>query len=102
MLTELYSRFKSQSGPRGMPKDESGSPSLGKEDLEIFHLARDRVRRCVSALPSATPVVGNHAEVRRQPRRQGGPVGTRGQGASNQDERGSLPRVIEGDGRAVL
>jgi len=47
--------------------------------VDVFDLALDRLRQCVPTLAPATPVVGEHAEVRRKVCRQGGPVCTRGQ-----------------------
>lgn len=51
-------------------------------------------RERITAVASATPVVGEHAEVRRKERRQGGPGCTCGQCSCHQDERGSLTRLI--------
>jgi len=92
---------RARAAPEEWPKTNADPPAW------VIRASRsstslDRIGHCVPTFPAATPVVGEHAEVRRKARRQGGPAGTCGQGTSYQDERGSLTRLIEGDGSAVF
>jgi len=49
-----------------MTENERGSARLGDEDVDVFDLAFDCIGRCITAVTSATPVVGEDGEVRRK------------------------------------
>ena len=81
----------------GVAVNRRGPAGLGDERTEVFDLALDRVRRGVTALAAAAPVVVDHGEMPRQLLGERAVCGPALQRPADQDHRVAVPESLEGD-----